>query len=139
VETQPEQPRLPLSTGSKLTLLAAYLCAMGAIVWGLFALRGVAIGRLSTDEAARQWTDYRDEMAKQAKKGPVARRPPQSAEPPALIILRDYFAAVVAASLVFGTFLLAMLFVTLRSLWPASHTRAGSLHIGPQSSQGGPM
>jgi hypothetical protein len=118
-----------MSTGAKILWLAAYVCTIAAIMWLVFAVREQVVVRLSTPEAEREWTEWREAAQEQANKGPVARRPPKTPEPPALIMLRDYFPAVLAAGAVFGTFLFAILFVTARAIWPGSE-RTGSITVG---------
>ncbi|HUE70647.1 MAG TPA: hypothetical protein VMP01_07135 [Pirellulaceae bacterium] len=94
---------------SDLIWLALYIALLAAVVAGLFEGRRRALAAYGTDEAQSQWDTWREDAKSQAKgKGPVARRVPKSAEPPALVLMRDYFAvctviAVALSSVLFGT------------------------------------
>jgi hypothetical protein len=126
-----------MSTTAKLLWLSAYVGAMAAIVWLAFPLRERVVTSLSTTEAAREWNQWRTAAQEQANKGPVARRPPKSTEPPALIMMRDHFPAILAAGLVFGTFLFVILFISVRALLPDGSERQGTIKIGEP--KGGPL
>jgi hypothetical protein len=73
--------------------------------------RRQALKNYATEEAQGQWETWRQEARQQELgQGPVARRTPKSAEPPALVLMRDYFAvcvviAVTLTSVLFVTFL----------------------------------
>jgi hypothetical protein len=89
--------------------LLLYLAWMSLLVGGLFAARQSVTRVYGGAEAQRQWEQFRDDMARLSEEGPVQRRPPKSPEPPALRLMRDYFAVCLTATLVFGTLLFAML------------------------------
>lgn len=106
--------------------------ALGFLVlYGLFLLVAVgsllltrhwALTTLGTPEELAHWEDFREEMARQAetKQGLVEHKRRKSPEPPALVLLRDYFGTCVAATLVFGSLLYAMLaFAILGSFLPS--------------------
>ena len=86
--------------------LVVYFAGAVGIVIALAYARDDAIESLSTPEEQAHWQKWKAEAAQQG--GPVARRPPKSDEPPTLVLLRDYFMVMVAASLVFYTFLFAL-------------------------------
>ena len=86
--------------------LAVYLAGGVGIVIALASARDNAIKSLSTPEEQAHWQKWKAEAAREG--GPVARRPPKSDEPPTLVLLRDYFMVMVAASLVFYTFLFGL-------------------------------
>jgi hypothetical protein len=94
---------------SDLIWLALYIALLAAVVAGLFEGRRRAMAAYGTDEAQVQWDTWREDAKSQAEgKGPVARRVPKSAEPPALVLMRDYFAvcmviAVALSSVLSGT------------------------------------
>ena len=61
------------------------------------------LARLDTPESQAAWDAWRAEARRQAAgDGPVRRREPKSAEPPLLVLLRDYWAVCTAAVVVFG-------------------------------------
>jgi len=119
-----------MSGSAKIFWLSAYAGTMAVIVWLTVIAREQVVASLSTSEAAREWDEWRRAAQDQANKGPVARRPPKTAEPPALIVMRDSFPAVLVAVVAFGTFLFAILFVAGQSLWPASRELHGSIKMG---------
>ena len=86
--------------------LVAYFAGAVGIVIALANARGDAIENLSTPEEQDHWQKWKAEAAQQG--GPVARRPPKSDEPPTLVLLRDHYAVLVVASLVFYTFLFSL-------------------------------
>jgi hypothetical protein len=98
--------------------LLAYLAAMTLVVGGLLILRQRTLTELNTPEARRQWQAWKQETSeKQQAAEPVRRRPVRSDEPPALILLRDHFAAIVATTVMICSFLFAFLaFVASGSL-----------------------
>ena len=70
-----------------------------------------------TDEYLRQGYT-REEAARQTpENSPVVRRTPASREPPALVVMRDAFPAVLVVSLVAATLLYAFLVLALRGAW----------------------
>jgi hypothetical protein len=90
--------------------LLAYLAVMGAVVGGMLYGRRQAQLVYGTGEAQTDWDAWREGAKQLAGEGPVKRRPPQSAEPPALVLMRDHFAAclglaLVLTSILFGTFM----------------------------------
>jgi hypothetical protein len=90
--------------------LVAYAVFMSAIVAGLLYGRQQALSVYGTPAAQAEWDAWREDASKMAGgPGPVKRRPPKSAEPPALKLMRDYFGicltlAVVLSTVLFGTF-----------------------------------
>lgn len=90
--------------------LVAWLMVMAAIVASLWLVRRRMVERLSRPESLAQWRQWRAETERQRQSpGPVRRRTANSDEPPALVLLRDHFGAIVATSVLMGTFLFAFL------------------------------
>jgi hypothetical protein len=56
-----------------------------------------ALETMDTPEARRQWQAWRDAPPNTRTDLPVERRPPSTDEPPALILLRDYFGVMMTA------------------------------------------
>jgi hypothetical protein len=86
--------------------LAAYLLLVAAIVWGLVAARRWALAELATQQSLGNWQQWRDDVQSQDKHlGPTERRIPKSTEPPALVLMRDYFDISLGGAIVFSTVL----------------------------------
>lgn len=72
--------------------LIAYLAMLSLVTWGMFRGRSAAIAAYQGEEAKQDWEQWRQEAKSQAEgEGPVTRRVPKSHEPPALVLMRDYF------------------------------------------------
>lgn len=107
---------MKLSAASWLWL-AAYLIAMAALVSALVVARNRVIERLSRPEAQRQWQVWRDESQRSNEsQGPARRRVVVSEEPPALVLLRDRFPAILATSVLIGSFMFAFLMFIARGV-----------------------
>jgi hypothetical protein len=71
----------------------------------------MALEVYGTPEAQAEWDAWRDDAKKMAEEPSVVkRRAPKSIQPPALVLMRDYFAicltiAAVLSSVLFGTFM----------------------------------
>lgn len=74
------------------------------------------IASLDRPEVRAQWQLWKQEAERQSKlgAGPVQRRPPRTDEPPALILLRDHFPAVLGSAIVLSSCLYAFLAIALR-------------------------
>jgi hypothetical protein len=81
-----------------------YVFMLGIVAAAMFSAREVAINRLSTPQSLIQWQAWRDDVRQQqAEPGPVQRRVPKSSEPPALVLMRDYFAVSLVGAMLFAT------------------------------------
>jgi len=91
--------------------LLAYLILLALVIGGLVYGRQQALAVYGSQQAQNDWDQWRGDAKKMAQQpGPVKRREPKSAEPPALVLMRDHFAAclglaVVLSSVLFGTFM----------------------------------
>lgn len=96
-------------TRANLCWLVAYAAAMTVLVTALTVARRRIVAKLDTPEARQQWQVWKEHTLRQQKEsgGAVQRRPIRSDEPPALILLRDRFPAIVASSVLIGSFLFA--------------------------------
>ena len=93
--------------------LIVYALLMAAAIGLLAAARSWTLKTLSRQEARSDWEAWRAAAQKQTgRQGPVMRRVPRTAEPPALVLMRDYYGTCVAAAVV----LLSALYVTLMIL-----------------------
>lgn len=85
--------------------------------WWLWHVRSRVIAELSSAQSRAAWQDWKDYTRRLAdRSGPVARRPVQSDEPPALVLLRDHFLAVTAGCLVVLTALVGFLAFVVRGM-----------------------
>jgi hypothetical protein len=81
-----------------------YAVLMGIVVWSLFAARDWARAELATPESIAAWEAWREDVrAEQGRPTPVQRRVPKSAEPPALVLTRDYFRVSLAGAILFSS------------------------------------
>jgi hypothetical protein len=101
---------------------------LAAVIGGMVHVRGMAMEIYGTPQAQAEWDAWRDDAQKMADDPSVVqRRAPKSVQPPALVLMRDYFAvclggAVLLSSVLFGTF---MIFVR-----GAMQSRVGSAQQG---------
>ena len=95
-----------------------------ATVSALFAARHRALDVYSTAKAQGEWQTWRTDVAagRDPQAGSVARRVPGSSEPPALVLMRDYFPVCLVGAVVFATLLAGVL------CWFASGAFARSRH-----------
>jgi hypothetical protein len=81
--------------------LACYVLLMAAAIWWLVAARGDALAESAAPEGQSDWQTWREDVERQqSEPTPVRRRVPESIEPPAVVLLRDHFGAILAGSLV---------------------------------------
>ena len=91
--------------------LLAYLAILTLVVGGVFYGRAQALAVYGSPDAQSEWDAWREDAKKMSEgPGPVKRRVPKSAEPPALVLMRDHFAvclagSVLLTSVLFGTFM----------------------------------
>ena len=85
-----------------LAWLAGWLLLMAGGGWLLADLRARSLEEGAQTEARQEWQTWKEAVERgDAQLGPVARRPLKSDEPPAVVLLRDHFAAVAVACGVF--------------------------------------
>lgn len=78
--------------------------------------RKVTLATMSTPEARAEWEAWRESEPNQRKDLPVSRRPPKSAEPPSLVLMRDHFTVLMSAAIVFSSLLFAALAIAARGV-----------------------
>jgi hypothetical protein len=104
-----------------LLWLAAYVLVMAALAAALVYARRQVVAQLSSPKALADWQAWKAETERQAKQpGASARRPVRSDEPPALVLLRDHFAPILAMSLTVATFLFGFMMLVVRGAGRAS-------------------
>jgi hypothetical protein len=99
---------------SYLVWLGLYLAMLAFVVVGLIRFRRVALETMGTPEARAQWQAWREAPPNQAGDQPVRRRPPKSAEPPMLVLVRDHFAVVMTGAVLCSSLLFAALALAAR-------------------------
>ena len=88
------------------TGVVAYIGFLAAALGLLFWARHRVLDQTDPQWATQQWETWVEDVERQAETtGPVRRKPPETAEPPALLLMRDLFGVCVAAVLVFSTLL----------------------------------
>jgi hypothetical protein len=112
--------------------LLGYAVVISAIISSMFWQRQQVLTTMSTAEARAEWDTWRDDVIRQqSNPGPVQRRIPKSTEPPALVLMRDYF----TVSIVGATFFTSLLYWIVAwfvsgaissSRHPANNTSANS-------------
>jgi hypothetical protein len=93
---------------SSLGWLLAYLAVLALVTGGLVYARQQALVTYGTEAAQGEWDQWREDAKDMSLgAGPVKRREPKSIEPPALVLMRDYFAVCLGLSLVLSSVLFA--------------------------------
>ena len=83
-------------------VVAIWLAALIVPPVMLLRVRADWLEQLDRPEAQSQWDAFRSDMRQQSdREGPVQRKVPKSAEPPARVWLRDYFRLAVVAWVLF--------------------------------------
>ena len=86
--------------------LIGYVVIAGAVASGLFWVRRGVLATFSTPESRADWQSWREDVRRQkTNPGPVERRVPKSDEPPALVLMRDYFGVSFAGAVFFTSLL----------------------------------
>jgi hypothetical protein len=96
---RPEQSRRLI-----LGCIFGYCALMTVVVVAMVLARERALTQLSTPKSTADWEHWRDDVRQQQiEPGPVRRSVPKSSEPPALVLMRDYFAVSLIGAVVFST------------------------------------
>jgi hypothetical protein len=86
--------------------VGAYAILMSIVVWSLMSARSWALAEMDTPQSIEQWREWREDVRDHPSElGPVQRRVPKSTEPPALVLMRDYFAVSLVGAVLFTTVL----------------------------------
>jgi hypothetical protein len=73
-------------------LIVGYVALLVTVVGSMLWERHAVLSELSTAESKADWESWRSDVRhEQTNPGPVERRIPKSDEPPALVLMRDYF------------------------------------------------
>ena len=101
----------------------AYLLFVAAIAGSVFYGRSRALSIYGSGKAQDAWDTWRADAKKMAEDPQsVKRRIPKSAEPPALVLMRDYFAICLAGSLVLSTVLFGTFMILVRGAFQSGPT-----------------
>jgi len=107
--------------------LLAYVVVIASVIGGVMYGRSEALKVYGSNEAQAEWDTWREDAKKLADgAGPVKRRVPKSPQPPALVLMRDYFAVCLGGAVLLSTVLFATFMVLVRgamqstSLTPAA-------------------
>ncbi len=123
MKTEPlETDDQPLRRGASIAIwLLLYVLVMGAAVAGLCLARDRVVATLGSPEALAEWRQWAAKTQAPAGEGePVERRAVKSDEPPALVLMRDHFSAIVMVTLVIGSFLFLFLMFVARGVQASS-------------------
>ena len=91
--------------------LILFVTMLASVIGGLIFARQQAIAVYGDQAAQTEWDAWRTDAKKLSQQGPgpVIRREPKSARPPALVLMQDYFGVCLALSLLLSS----VLFVTM--------------------------
>lgn len=90
--------------------VVGYLALLAGVSYGLFWGKNWATREFGTSELKADWERWRQDVASQEdSQQPVKRRVPKSVEPPALVLMRDYFGicfvgSILLSSVLYGAF-----------------------------------
>ena len=96
--------------------LAAYVVLLVVVVAAMLQIRRTTLATMGTPAAQAEWQAWRESEPNQRDDLPVKRRPPKSTEPPALVLMRDYFPVLMSAAVVFSSLLFAALAIAARGV-----------------------
>jgi hypothetical protein len=83
-----------------------YAALTAGVVWALTTARHWALAELATPQSTADWETWRaDVRAEQDRPTPVRRAVPKSSEPPALVLMRDYFGVSLTGAILFSSVL----------------------------------
>ena len=95
--------------------IACYLFCMWLVVIGMIRARRAAVDGYGTESAQTAWDSWRSFAETETNtEGPVQRRSPKSDEPPALVLMRDYFYACTAFALLMSSILFGTMALMIR-------------------------
>jgi hypothetical protein len=105
-----------------------YVVLIVAVVAGLWYARREALAIYTTPAARAEWQKWVAEAQRQERgEGPVRRRAPRTDQPPAAILMRDYFLTCLAAALLLVTAL----------FWSLAFMMHGAFLVRPRAESNG--
>ena len=112
--------------------LALYVIATAGLGWWFVQVRGNWLAQADRPELRAGWEAWKDDVRSNeaAGAGPVRRRVPTAQEPPATILLRDHFPAILVTVLLVWSAFFAFLAMTLTgAMRTSTPTRADQLPV----------
>ena len=103
-----------------LLFLAGYVVLLVIVVAAMLQVRRTTLATMGTPAAQAEWQAWRESEPNQRDDLPVKRRPPKSTEPPALVLMRDYFPVLMSAAVVFSSLLFAALAIAARGVFSST-------------------
>jgi len=108
--------------------LISYAAIVALVVLLLLHLRNSTIMTLNTPQAQQEWEQWRTAARERSGdegpvQGPVKRKVPRTREPPALVLMRDYFAVTLVGALFFSTMLFLFTVFVSHGIMPAGDSR----------------
>ncbi|MGC4006197.1 MAG: hypothetical protein QM811_25005 [Pirellulales bacterium] len=104
----------------------------------MHARRDAWIDEFAAPDVRASWDQFRKDAKAQtgeAGTGPVKRREPKSPEPPLLVLLRDHFPVIQAATVIFGSAVLIFFAIVVRGI---TRSPASQLGASDDSRDSGP-
>jgi hypothetical protein len=98
--------------------IAGYVVLISIVVGAMFWLRQSSVPEWSSSKSISDWQQWRSDVeSQQGKTSPVKRDVPKSEEPPALVLMRDFFGVMLAGALLFTSMLYWILAWFLTGIW----------------------
>jgi hypothetical protein len=86
--------------------IAGYAALIAAVVGSMLWARQSVLAGLATPESISDWQTWRSDVKqKQTDTGQAERRVPKSDQPPALVLMRDYFGVLMTGAILFMSLL----------------------------------
>jgi hypothetical protein len=83
-----------------------YVGLVGVILVAMLRMRHSTVAQMSEPTSIADWQAWRADVSEQqSRRGPVERRVPKSEQPPALVLMRDYFTVLMIGALLFSSML----------------------------------
>jgi len=116
---------MSLTVPNLVTIIVYALFVAGTVI-SLFTIRNWSTANFSKRESQEEWQQWRSETERQEMgSGPVQRRKAKSVEPPTLVLMRDYFALMLATAILLGTVLYWAIAMMLRGAFATSSVPLG--------------
>ncbi len=93
-----------------------YVAIAGGVVAAMHVARGRVVSTFADGETQSSWERFREDTAQSQGAGGVDRRVPISAEPPALVLMRDHYATCLGGVLMMYTGIYVSLAAMIRGV-----------------------
>lgn len=88
----------------------SYVALVVAVAGTMFWLRKNVLAQYGAPQSIADWQSWRADVEREKENpGPVERRVPKSMEPPALVLMRDYFGVSLTGAVFFTSLLYAVI------------------------------